>query len=313
MLKIFKTENNVTTEIAEFSNGVWIHMINPSPEELATVRLHYNIDEDHLKAALDDEESPRIDVEDESTLFIIDIPIPFEDKVKKGARAYGTIPLGIVVAENAIVTVCTMDLKLLNDFIKIRIKGFDSSKKTRMILQIMYKSATYFLFYLKQIDRISETTSGDLSESMKNEALMQLLSLEKSLVYFTTSLKANEVVFEKMLRLDSVKKYEEDRDLLDDVIIENKQAIEMAGIYTGILNGTMNVVGSIISNNLNIVMKILTSITIIMAIPTITSGFMGMNVPVPWQDNTLGFIYVITGTIILACIAAVIMIKKKLF
>lgn len=313
MLKIYKTINDVTKEISTLEDGVWINMINPSQEELANIRLRYNIEESHLKAALDDEESPRIDVEDESTLFIIDVPIPFDDVTLEGSRIYGTVPIGIIIGEEAIITVSTQEVKLLNDFIKMRVKGFHTAKKTRIILQIMYKNATYYLFYLKQIDRLSESIQKELHKSMKNEELLQLLSLEKSLVYFTTSLKANEVVFEKMMRLDVIKQYSDDKDLLEDVIIENKQAIDMSQTYGNILNGTMGVVGSIISNNLNIVMKVLTSLTIILAIPTIVASFMGMNVPVPLADNPLGFLTVILITIVITAAFTLFMLKKKLF
>lgn len=313
MIKIYKTVNNVTKEVHSLDYGVWINLVNPTQEELANVRLRYNIEESQLKAALDDEESPRIDVEDESTLFIIDVPIPLEDSTIEGSRIYGTIPVGIIIGEEAIVTVSTIEIKLLNDFIKMRVKGFQTDKKTRMILQIMYKNATYYLFYLKQIDRISESIQTELHKSMKNEELLQLLSLEKSLVYFTTSLKSNEVVFEKMMRLDAIKQYPDDKELLDDVIIENKQAIDMSQTYSHILSGTMAVVGSVISNNLNIVMKLLTSLTIILAIPTIIASFMGMNVPVPLAENPWGFVIIIITTIFMTLGFTLIMLKKKLF
>lgn len=312
MIKIYKTINDVTKEINELDSGVWINLTNPTQSELTDIRLHYNVDEGHLKAALDDEETPRIDVEDESTLFIIDVPFPYEDGVNKGGRIYGTIPLGIIIAEDAIITVSTSEIKPLMDFIKMRVKGFHTEKKTRMILQIMYKNATYYLFYLKQIDRISETIQKELHKSMKNEELLELLSLEKSLVYFTTSLKSNEVVFEKMMRLDSIKQYAEDKDLLDDVIIENKQAIEMSETYSNILNGIMGVVGSIISNNLNIVMKFLASITIILAIPNIVAGIMGMNVRVPFANSPYGF-FIMMGVIVLLTLSVgYYMFKKRL-
>lgn len=312
MIKIYKTINDVTKEINELDSGVWINLTNPTQSELTDIRLRYNVDEGHLKAALDDEETPRIDVEDESTLFIIDVPFPYEDGVNKGGRIYGTIPLGIIIAEDAIITVSTSEIKPLMDFIKMRVKGFHTEKKTRMILQIMYKNATYYLFYLKQIDRISETIQKELHKSMKNEELLELLSLEKSLVYFTTSLKSNEVVFEKMMRLDSIKQYAEDKDLLDDVIIENKQAIEMSETYSNILNGIMGVVGSIISNNLNIVMKFLASITIILAIPNIVAGIMGMNVRVPFADSPYGFLILMGVIVVLTLSVGFYMFKKRL-
>lgn len=181
-----------------------------------------------------------------------------------------------------------------------------------MILQIMYKNATYYLFYLKQIDRISESIQKELHKSMKNEELLELLSLEKSLVYFTTSLKSNEVVFEKMMRLDSIKQYADDKDLLEDVIIENKQAIEMSETYSNILNGIMGVVGSIISNNLNIVMKFLASITIILAIPNIVAGIMGMNVRVPFANESYGFAVMMGVIVVLTLSVGYYMFKKRL-
>lgn len=312
MIKIYKTINDVTKEINDLESGVWINLTNPTQSELTTVRLRYNVDESQLKAALDEEETPRIDVEDESTLFIIDVPFPYEDDVNKGGRIYGTIPLGIVISDEAIITVSTEEIKPLTDFTKMRVKGFHTEKQTRMILQIMYKNATYYLFYLKQIDRISESIQKELHKSMKNEELLELLSLEKSLVYFTTSLKSNEVVFEKMMRLDSIKQYADDKDLLEDVIIENKQAIEMSETYSNILNGIMGAVGSIISNNLNIEMKSLAAITIILAIPNIVAGIMGMNVRVPFAESPFGFI-ILMGIIISITISAIYyMLKKKL-
>ncbi|MDO5095666.1 MAG: magnesium transporter CorA family protein [Peptostreptococcaceae bacterium] len=312
MIKVYKTINDVTKEIVDLESGVWINLTNPTQNELATVRLRYNVDESQLKAALDEEESPRIDVEDESTLFIIDVPYPYEDGVNKGGRIYGTIPLGIIIAEDAIITVSTSEIKPLTDFTKMRVKGFHTEKKTRMILQIMYKNATYYLFYLKQIDRISEGIQKELHKSMKNEELLELLSLEKSLVYFTTSLKSNEIVFEKMMRLDSIKQYADDKDLLEDVIIENKQAIEMSETYSNILNGIMGVVGSIISNNLNIVMKFLASITIILAIPNIVAGIMGMNVRVPFANEPYGFLVMMGVIVVLTLSVGYYMFKKRL-
>ena len=152
-----------------------------------------------------------------------------------------------------------------------------------------------------------------LHKSMKNRELIQLHSLEKSLVYFSTSLKANEVTLEKMLKMDIMQKYKDDQDVLEDVIIENKQAIEMTDIYSNILSSTMDYYASVISNNLNIVMKVLASVTILMAIPTIIGGIFGMNVALPLQDNPQGFIIIIFLTIILTLITAFILYKKDMF
>jgi magnesium transporter len=148
---------------------------------------------------------------------------------------------------------------------------------------------------------------------MKNKELAQLLKLEKSLVYFSTSLKSNESVLEKMLKLESIKKFEEDRDLLEDVIIENKQAIEMTNIYSSILSGTMDAFASIISNNLNIVMKSLTIVTIALSVPTAISGFFGMNVPNFFQNNPAAFPIIIAGSVLLSALTSVLLFRRRLF
>ena len=161
---------------------------------------------------------------------------------------------------------------------------------------------------------MSHSIEHELHKSMKNKELIELFDLEKSLVYFTTSLRSNEMVLEKMLRLESIKKYPEDRELLEDVIIENKQAIEMANIYSNILNGTMDAFASIISNNLNIVMKTLTSITIVMSVPTMIASFYGMNVEgMPLANMPHSFFIIISMSFIISVLIAIFMIKKKLF
>ena len=167
-----------------------------------------------------------------------------------------------------------------------------------------------FLYLLKKLNKETEIAENVLKNSMKNKELLKLLSLEKGLVYFTTSLKSNEVVMEKTMRGNLIKLYDEDEDILEDAIIENKQAIEMANIYRDILTGTMDAYASIISNNLNGVMKYLTSITIILAIPTMIASYWGMNVPVPLQENPFGFIAIVCGSILIGVIAT-LWLKRK--
>ena len=200
------------------------------------------------------------------------------------------MPLGmIVVRDDYFITVSLRKNKIIEDFEKRKIKNFQTYKKTRFIFQILYLNSAYYLNYLKQINKETEIAEYILKKSMRNKELLKLLSLEKSLVYFTTSLKSNELVMEKTLRGKIIKLYEEDEEILEDAITENRQAIEMAQIYSNILNGTMDAYASIISNNLNGVMKYLTSITIILAVPTMISSFWGMNVPLPFQNSAIGF------------------------
>lgn len=311
MIQIFKTIGDKLEIVESNGNGSWLHMTAPTESELREISDHFpDMDPTHLRAALDEEERARIEIEPGSTLVLVDVPMiePFENN-----KYYNTLPLGIILVGDSIVTVCTQDVPLIRDFIGGSVKGFYTYKKTRFILQILFKNASYYLMFLKQIDRRSIQIERELHKSMKNKELIQLLELEKSLVYFSTSLKANEVVLERMLRLDAIKKYPEDEDLLEDVIIENKQAIEMATIYSNILSGTMDAFASVISNNLNIVMKLLTSITIVMAIPTMIASFFGMNVPVPLSNNPIAFLLIILITIGLAILSTLVMWKKRLF
>lgn len=292
MYKIYNTniENNSTTEVQSFVKGCWINMVSPTDNEIKTVCENLKIEEEFLRYPLDYEEKARIDADDDGNiLFIVDIPIIEKDR-DSDAENYTTMPLGMLVVRDSYFI--TISLKQ-NDIIKILekslSKGIQTYKKSKLIFQILYTNAEMFLKYLKKIGKETEIAEYVLKNSMKNKELLQLLSLEKSLVYFTTGLKANELVMEKTLRGKIIKLYDEDEDLLEDAIIENKQAIEMSKIYTDILNGTMDAYASIISNNLNGVMKFLTSITIILAVPTLIVSMWGVNVPVPFQNSPLGF------------------------
>lgn len=309
MKRIFKTRENRLEELTAFEAGCWIDIVNPTPQEIAEIATEFGIETQHITSALDEEERAHIDTEDDYTLIIVDVPI----KDREGAHEYGTIPLEIIIKDDCIMTICLQEVDVIKDFISGRIKGFYTFKKTRFILQILYKNASYYLHYLRLIDKASNRIEQELHKSMKNKELIQLLELEKSLVYFTTSLRANEIVLEKMMRMEAIKQYPEDKELLEDVIIENKQAIEMGNIYSNILSGMMDAFASVISNNLNIVMKTLTSITIVMSIPTMLSSFYGMNVLLPFQDSPNAYIYILGLSIIAPIIVALVMIKKKLF
>ena len=269
------------------------------------------VDLDDLRAPLDEEERSRLVIEDNYTLILVDIPM-IEDKEEKDR--YVTIPLGIVLTDEVIITVCLEETGVLTPFMQGRIRSFYTFKKTRLILQILYRNATLFLQYLRNIDRKSGDIEEKLHISQKNQELIELLELEKSLVYFTTSLRSNEVVLEKMVRAERIKKYPDDEELLEDVIIENKQAIEMANIYSGILSGMMDAFASVISNNLNIVMKLLATITIVLSIPTMIASFFGMNfVDIPLGGYRHGFLVVSIGTWIITGVVALILAKKKMF
>ena len=313
MIRIFKTEDGVMHEKEDMQPGSWIALTNPTASEIIDIADAYQIDPDHLRASLDEEERSRIEVEDDYSLILVDIPSIEE---RNGKDWFVTIPLAIIMAKDVIITVCLEETPVLTSFMDGRVRDFHTFMKTRFILQILYKNATQFLQYLRIIDKKSEVIERKLHRAQRNEELIELLELEKSLVYFTTSLRSNEVVLERLLRIEKIKKYPEDTDLLDDVIMESKQAIEMANIYSGVLSGTMGTVASVISNNLNIVMKFLATVTIVMSIPTMVASFYGMNVNscgMPFANSPYGFWIVLGLTLILSLVVAYIFNKKDLF
>lgn len=314
LLKIYNTnmETDKTEEIKEFKKGAWINLVNPSENEIKKVCESIQIQEDFIRDALDYEEKARIDYEedDNTTLFVVDVPIIEKNEDND---IYTTMPLGmIVVRDDFFVTVSLKKNKIIEDFEKKKIKNFQTYRKTRSIFQILYLNSSYYLNYLKQINKETEIAEYILKNSMKNKELLKLLSLEKGLVYFTTSLKSNELVMEKTMRGKIIKLYEEDEDILEDAITENRQAIEMAQIYSNILNGTMDAYASIISNNLNGVMKFLTSITIVLAVPTMISSFWGMNVGLPFQNSPFGFVVMILVSVILTLLVTWWLKKKDM-
>lgn len=311
MLQMFKSIETGMITLDQVEDGAWINLINPNPQEILFVSNTLNIPVDHIKAALDEEERARIEVDESCTIVIIDIPVPNTNLPEGGT--YYTMPLGIIITENQIVTVSLNENYVINDFIERKNKTFYTYKKTRFLLQILYKTSKLYLQYLRHIDKTSDKIECKLHKSLKNQELIQLLELEKSLVYFSTSLKSNEIVLEKIQRFNPVKLYPEDTELLEDVIIENKQAIEMANIYSNILIGTMDAYASVISNNLNIVMKFLTSVTIIMALPTMVASFFGMNVDNPLENVPHAFAIIFLLTMFFSVILAYTMVKKQMF
>lgn len=312
MLSIYKTLNDELISLDRFEDGIWVNLVNPDEDELSKVITELGVENEFLRAALDEEERARIEHDNDQFLILVDVPVIDKDG---NINLYSTIPMGIILMKQAIVTICLRDNTIIKDFEKKRIKSFYTYYKTRFVFQMLYKNAEQYLQYLKYIDKASSRIEKDLHKSMKNKELIQLLKLEKSLVYFSTSLKANEVVLEKLLKHDNVKKYPDDTDLLEDVIIENKQAIEMANIYSSILTGIMGAFASVISNNVSIVMKFLASVTIVMAIPTMVASFFGMNVGIPLglSNNRHAFAIVLGAAVVLSGLSALMLARRKMF
>ena len=312
MIRIIKSEANLIEELDRIEPGAWIALTDPSQDELDWVSDKLNIETEDLKAALDDNERSHIEIEDNYTLILVDIPI-IEERDEK--QWYGTIPMGIIVTKENIITVCLNDTPVLTGLMKGKVKNFYTSWKTRFILQIHYRNAALFLQYLRGINKRTEIIEKKLQQSPQNKELIQLLELEKSLVYFTTSLRSNEMVLEKLMKIESIKKYPEDTELLEDVIIENKQAIEMVNIYSGILNSMMDAFSSVINNNVNNVMKVLAIITIVLSVPTMIFSAYGMNVNgagMPFASEPWGFVAVIGVSILMAIIVAIVFLKTKI-
>ena len=315
MMRVFSTMNGQIEQIGKASKGSWICLSAPTDVELANVSQTTGIDLADLRAPLDDEERSRVDVEDEYTMVIVDIPRAEE---RDGRDYYETIPLSIIVTEDLIVTVCMQDTVLLHPFMEGTIRGFNTFMKSRFILQLLYRNATLYLLYLRIIDRASDRWALRLRHSMQNREILMLLELNKTLVYFATSLKSNEIVLEKLTGLERIKRYPDDEDLLGDVITENKQAIEMANIYSSVLSNMTDAFASIVSNNVNNVMRIFTIISISLSVPTLIFSMYGMNFNqgmfgMPFTDKPWGFAVVVILSGLVTALVTWFLTRSRMF
>jgi magnesium transporter len=310
MLAILKTTETGLERLEEFEPGSWIDLVSPTEEELRRVSGELDIPLDLLKGPLDEEEKSRVELEDGLTYVIVDIPVLV---VEDEERSYATIPLGMIIHPDYFITICLRVNPILGEFERGMVKGFFTFKKTRFLFQILQMVSAFYLRYLYRIDRETDKLERELRASSRNESIYDLLNLQKALVYFTTSLRSNDGVLQKLMRGKSVKMYEEDEELLEDVIVENRQASEMAKIYTDILTGMMDAFASVINNNLNQVMKLLTSITIMLSIPVIVSSFYGMNVKLPFMQYSHAFTLVLVIAIVGVLGFALVFWRKRFF
>ena len=285
-------------------------MVDPSAEESQLVADALKVDVADIRAALDEEESARIELEDGYTLILVDVPAT---EIRHDKSNYTTIPLGIILTDDVIVTVCTEDLPVLQTFIHNRVKEFSTKKKLRFVYQILYRISVVYQGNLRTIDKRRTEIEERVENDTREDDLIALHELESTLVYFATSLRANGNVLDRLTRYKRLEQYPEDKELLDDVIIENKQAIEMAMIYRDIINGTRELMSSVMDNRLNNVMKYLTFITLIMAVPTVVSGLYGMNVNkegMPLANSPMGCGLICLGTLVI-CVVIFLILKKK--
>ena len=316
MLEITKTQDDgtlKTLDLNEAVSGSWFNLINPTREEIQQVSLVLGLDESFLNNSLDADELSRMEFEDGNLLVITNVPIMDDE------GNFDTLPLGLIFTHESIITVCSKEIKIISSFNEDTAKFFDTRQKANFMLSILFRAAKFYLRYLNIINKQTDSIEDSLKKTTHNKALFQLMEIQKSLVYFTTSLKDNQLVLQKLLRivntntgnLQSILRFtEDDIDMLEDVIIENKQASEMVEMHRTILESMMDCMASIINNNLNLVMKFLASITIIMSIPTMIGSFWGMNVPMPFGQNSLGFLVVILISIFATCIVAVFFSRK---
>ena len=310
MVKYYRTDDRQIHEEERIQSGVWIQMINPSVAEGQKIAEALNADIEDVLAALDEEESSRIELQDGYTLILVDIP---STEIRHDKESYTTIPLGIILTGDVIATICTEDTPVLQAFLNNRVKEFSTKKKMRFVYQILYRISVLYQSDLRIIDKMRTEIEERVGEDTEEEDLIALHELESTLVYFATSLRANGVVLDRLTRYKRLEQYPEDKELLGDVIVENKQAIEMTTIYRDIINGTRELMSSVIDNRLNNVMKYLTSITLVMAVPTVISGMYGMNVEgIPLGKSIYGFGVVCLITLIVCILTMVILHRKKM-
>lgn len=287
MITIYKNQENKLLLLEKPSPNCWINTINPTPDEIQQLQA-IGIPNDYITYPLDLDERSRTERENGELLIILRIP-HFQGETSD--IPYITIPLGIIVTEQYLVTVCKYNNDILQDFVNGKVKGLITSKRLRFVLMLFLYTAGKFLAYLRQINKVVDSLEDQLQESTRNSEVLELLKYQKSLTYFTTALKSNELMMERLQRSQLFKTFPEDEDLLDDVLTENQQAIEMTNISSNILSSMMDAFASIISNNLNSVMKLLASITIVLSVPTMIASFYGMNVHVPFESHPYAFLF----------------------
>ncbi len=314
MLRIYKTEDGgKLVKLKRFGKvaKAWFNLTNPTSAEITKVSSLLAVDSDILRNSLDADERSRVELDEGVFSTIVNLPLLDED------GNFDTLPCGLVFSGENFLTICSRDNRILSSFNKNTAKSFDTRERTKFMLSILYKITQFYLRYLAIINRKTEHIEDSLKQTTHNEELFQLMEIQKSLVYFTTALRDNQLVLEKILRMTkspASSKYlaftEDDTDLLEDVIVENKQAIEMVDMHRSILEGMMDGFASIINNNLNQIMKFLAAITIVLSIPTMLGTFWGMNVGVPFLNETVGFGVVIALSL-LATLVVILYFRKK--
>ena len=316
MVKYYSKENGQLKVLQEPEHACWVNISPPfTPEELEEVAQQFDIPFDFLTDPLDIDERPRYEKDEDKRLIILSSPIvnPFEEDID---AIFITVPLGVIITPDHVITITSQENPVLNLFLDNKVKNFDPVNDQLFVLQILEQTVYRFLNCLKQLNQKRNLIEKELYHSSRNQELKNLLSIEKSLVYFVSSLSDNELLKMKMKRTDflGIGKDEEKLEIFEDVIIDNNQAQQMANMYTNILNGTMDAYGSIISNNLNLTIKRLTTITIILMVPTLVASFMGMNVDLPFAAHSnYSFYFILVLSLAFSLVLSWYFQRKNLF
>ena len=311
MINIYKT-NTKTGNLKLIDKpvkGCWINLVNPTEDEVREIAMKSDINEELIRYPLDLAEKAHIDLNEDALLIVVDAPV-IEHTDEN--RNYVTMPLGmIIVRDDMFITVSSTKIDVVESMLNTsRVNHIHTDKKSRFVFQILYRVAQDYIRYLTYINKDLDTFEKNMEKTMSSRELLKIMRFEKTMIYFSASVKANQVVLEKLNRGKVLKLYEDDEEILEDTLIENRQAMEMIETYSQILNGIVDMFGTIVSNNLNIVMKILTSITIIISLPTMVSSFLGMNVEFPFDTGKIGF-YTVIGISLVITILATLFLKKK--
>ena len=311
MMTIYKWENGGLKEASEFAPSCWINLVDPTTTELVAVLTHSNVPRDFLTDPLDAGERPRFDYEDDSSLIIVHVPRPDDDE--DGVAPYRTVPLGIILFGQSVITVCSSPTPVTTAFLDQIRRVCPPSDTYRFAFRLLWHAGVLFLRYINEIHSRTAALEDELHESISNEALMKLFQIEKTLVYFTTSLKADTIALARANTARQLTLSEDDRDSLEDAMVEYQQALETATIHANILNGTLDTFASIINNNLNNVMKYLTAATILLAAPTLIASLYGMNIGLPFQNHAHAFSIVMgfSGLLAIAIGALFFVLSRK--
>lgn len=309
MISIWRQENRSLVRIENPEPNCWIDVTLPNNYEISYLINEFGLEPDLLNDILDIDEQARTEKEDGRMLFIMRIPVYHETR----EIPYYTVPLGIVFTREMLITICLQENEIIQGFLDNKVKNFSPEHRKNFLLSALYRSSLYFLRYLKEINRRTSQVEKELQRAVRNNELIQLLTMEKSLTFFTTSLKSNEFLLERIQKSNLLRLTEEDVEMIEDVVTENRQAIEMANIYSNILSGMMDAFASVISNNLNVVMKQLTSISLILMVPTLIASVYGMNIELPFQHDPLAFAGTLVVSAVIALVSIIIFRRKQFF